>query len=550
MPTTIAVRFRYNPKIYWFSANGCSVKQGDYVLIERENAQELGLVTEEPFEVDAHQEATLNAPLKPIARVIGEDDYAMLDELDAKSKEAYRLFRELAERHHLDMKPIDVDYLVGGNKAVFYFSSEERVDFRDLVRDLASQLHIHVDMHQIGVRDEARAIGGLGHCGEQLCCSRLGGEFFPVSIRMAKEQDLPLNPAKVSGTCGRLMCCLRYEFEAYKDFKTRAPKNGAIVDTPVGQAKVTGFDTPRELVNLRLTDPDDHQSFTVPFASFQIDPDKDKNDKTGTCPGCSVSLDTLHECCARSLLKELAALEKPQGGFTGSMGGGGSRRPRRSSAKGDKASHASRASGSMSSEKDAEPHSGGSNGGHRRRRRGSGGSSSQTTQAGSGDSSRNAQRASQGGHAQGAGNAAQGNRKNGQNRSKAKGGGQGQGAPGREGRAQGAPGTSGNRQNGHPRPGQNSSGLHNSSHDDTGYGNRRKRRSSTEVPASGEHLHDAANGSSHASGSHGAAGGHASHGSSGGGTSKPNVGKPGGGKTRHDAGNAGGGSSNASGTGV
>ena len=148
------------------------------------------------------------------------------------------VFRELVAEHKLDMKPIDVEYLFDGDKVVFYFVAEERVDFRELVKDLASRFHARIDMRQVGVRDEARMVGGLGHCGEQLCCVRFGGEFQPVSIRMAKEQDLPLNPLKISGLCGRLMCCLRYEFEAYKDYKGRAPKKGAIIETPLGLAKV------------------------------------------------------------------------------------------------------------------------------------------------------------------------------------------------------------------------------------------------------------------------------------------------------------------------
>jgi len=315
MPIVIAVRFRYNPKAFWFDTNGHTVNQGDYVLIDRDNSKEIGLAIADPFEVTDSEVLALSTPLKSIVRVVTSADYDMLDELEAKGRSALVLFRDAVKRHKLEMKPVDVDYLVGGGTAVFYFSSEERVDFRELVRDLASQLHIHVDMRQIGVRDEARSVGGLGHCGEQLCCARLGGEFFPVSIRMAKEQDLPLNPAKVSGACGRLMCCLRYEFEAYKDFKSRAPKVGAIIDTPVGQAKVISFDTPRELVNLRLTNPENSKMFTIPFSQIAIDSEKDKNDKSGACCGCSVSLDTLHECCARSLLQELSSLESSSEGL-------------------------------------------------------------------------------------------------------------------------------------------------------------------------------------------------------------------------------------------
>lgn len=143
------------------------------------------------------------------------------------------MFKEFAEDASDQMRPVMVEFLFDGDKAVFYFEAEERVDFRDLVRKLAGHFHVRVDMRQIGVRDGARLVGGLGHCGQELCCKRLGGEFSPVSIRMAKEQNLSLNPQKISGCCGRLMCCLRYEYETYKEVNSRAPKHGAKVEVPV-----------------------------------------------------------------------------------------------------------------------------------------------------------------------------------------------------------------------------------------------------------------------------------------------------------------------------
>ncbi|MFR7650617.1 MAG: regulatory iron-sulfur-containing complex subunit RicT, partial [Eggerthella lenta] len=161
------------------------------------------------------------------------------------------VFKEMAAEGNGDMHPVSVEYLFEGDKAIFYFEAEERVDFRELVRKLAAHFRVRIDMRQIGVRDEARMVGGLGHCGQELCCKRLGGEFCPVSIRMAKEQDLSLNPQKISGVCGRLMCCLRYEFDAYKDFKSRAPKQNATVETPDGPAKVVDLDVPREIVSLK-----------------------------------------------------------------------------------------------------------------------------------------------------------------------------------------------------------------------------------------------------------------------------------------------------------
>ena len=161
-------------------------------------------------------------------------------------------FRRLVGASGLDMKPVGVEYLFDGEKAVCYFAAEERVDFRQLVRDLSRELHVRIDMRQIGVREEAAIVGGYGHCGQELCCRRFNMSFDPVSIRMAKEQDLPLNSTKISGACGRLMCCLRYEFEAYRDFKGRAPKRNAVIDTPLGKGKIIEYDTPKEQICLRL----------------------------------------------------------------------------------------------------------------------------------------------------------------------------------------------------------------------------------------------------------------------------------------------------------
>jgi len=187
-------------------------------------------------------------------RKADDDDIAKVEELRRLGSEALPVFKRLAAETNEDMHPVMVEYLFDGDKAVFFFEAEERIDFRDLVRRLAGEFHVRVDMRQIGVRDEARLIGGLGHCGQELCCKRLGGEFCPVSIRMAKEQDLSLNPQKISGVCGRLMCCLRYEYDAYKEFKSRAPKANAKISTSRGSAKVIELDVPREMVTVRLED--------------------------------------------------------------------------------------------------------------------------------------------------------------------------------------------------------------------------------------------------------------------------------------------------------
>jgi len=262
MPVVASVRLRYVPKDYWFDPAGVEVEVGDHVIVETERGREIGLCVATGLEVE---EGDLKAPLKPILRVASEEDLAQVDGLNEKTAQAMRRFRELVEEHELDMKPVEVEFMYDGSHATFYFTADERIDFRGLVRELASEFHIRVDMRQIGVRDEARSLGGLGHCGQELCCARMGGEFMPVSIRMAKEQDLPLNPSKISGLCGRLMCCLRYEFEAYKDFKSRAPKKNAFIDTPLGMAKVVEFDTPREKVRVRF---EDGKSMDIPVGAM------------------------------------------------------------------------------------------------------------------------------------------------------------------------------------------------------------------------------------------------------------------------------------------
>ena len=249
MPVVVPVKFPYASCDLWFDPDGLDIMQADYAVCATERGTELGLVTGNPFEVP---QSELRVPLKPVLRIANDDDLDRADRLAQRGEDAMHDFRRLVEENGLDMKPVGVEYLFGGEKTVFYFAAEERVDFRQLVRDLSSFFHTRVDMRQIGVRDETRLMGGYGTCGQELCCARFGGQFDPVSIRMAKEQDLPLNSAKISGACGRLMCCLRYEFEAYKDFKSRAPKKKTLIETPLGKARIQEYNTPREELVLRL----------------------------------------------------------------------------------------------------------------------------------------------------------------------------------------------------------------------------------------------------------------------------------------------------------
>lgn len=260
------INLYYNPKTLWFGAGDFDVRAGDGVIVTTARGTEFGRAAHDVFEADEAQVKKLKSPLKPVKRIATEEDEARAAELEALSRDALPLFKEMAAEASGDMHPVSVEYLFEGDKAIFYFEAEERVDFRELVRKLAAHFHVRIDMRQIGVRDEARMVGGLGHCGQELCCKRLGGEFCPVSIRMAKEQDLSLNPQKISGVCGRLMCCLRYEFDAYKDFKSRAPKQNATVETPDGPAKVVDLDVPREIVSLKIMG---EKPVKVPLADFE-----------------------------------------------------------------------------------------------------------------------------------------------------------------------------------------------------------------------------------------------------------------------------------------
>ena len=254
MPTIIPVKFAYAARDLWFDPKGTQAQEGDHVICSTERGTEIGLATEDAREVSREElEQTVNgAQLRPVLRIATDGDLARAEELVRRGEEAMPAFRRHVSESGLDMKPVGVEYLFDGEKAVFYFAAVERVDFRQLVRDLSREFHVRIDMRQIGVREEAALVGGYGHCGQELCCRRFNMSFDPVSIRMAKEQDLPLNNTKISGACGRLMCCLRYEFEAYRDFKTRAPKRNAVIDTPLGKGKIVEYDTPKEQICLRL----------------------------------------------------------------------------------------------------------------------------------------------------------------------------------------------------------------------------------------------------------------------------------------------------------
>ena len=279
------VALQYNPRTLWFDPGELDLADGDAVVVRMEKGLEFGHARG-IVDVDESELARLKSKLKPVVRKATEEDVARVDDLRQKGKDALPVFKRLAAQSNKNMRPVMVEYAFDGDRAVFFFEAEERVDFRDLVRKLASELHVRVDMRQIGVRDEARMVGGIGHCGQELCCRRLGGEFCPVSIRMAKEQDLSLNPQKISGVCGRLMCCLRYEYDAYKDFKSRAPKVNAKVETPRGEAKVTNLNVPKEEVTVRIEEDGKPKQVTFPLSAMDA-PAEDAPSKRPTSIGAA-----------------------------------------------------------------------------------------------------------------------------------------------------------------------------------------------------------------------------------------------------------------------
>lgn len=235
MAEVIGVRFKEVGKIYYFDPKNIQLKTGDKVIVETARGIECGMVALENKEVPDDE---LIYPLKPLIRKATENDLSHVEENKKREKEAFKTCEKKIAEHNLKMNLVDVEYTFDNNKILFYFTADGRVDFRALVKDLAGVFRTRIELRQIGVRDEAKMLGGLGVCGRPFCCHSFMGDFQPVSIKMAKEQGLSLSPVKISGTCGRLMCCLKYEQEAYTDLLKRTPKVGAIVKTPEGKGLV------------------------------------------------------------------------------------------------------------------------------------------------------------------------------------------------------------------------------------------------------------------------------------------------------------------------
>jgi cell fate regulator YaaT (PSP1 superfamily) len=235
MPEVVSVTFRRGGKPYYFSANGGEYKRGSQVIAETSRGVEIGTVVRENWELPADG---IPSPLKPVLRAAGEADLDQDRRNRDRETEAFKYCQARVREHGLPMRLVDAVYTFDGKRLVFYFSSETRVDFRQLVRELASYLKTRIELHQLGVRDLARMIGGYGSCGRELCCTSWLPDFTPTAIRMAKEQGLSLNPTKVSGLCGRLLCCLKYEYETYVDLRRGAPRIGRTLETERGPAHV------------------------------------------------------------------------------------------------------------------------------------------------------------------------------------------------------------------------------------------------------------------------------------------------------------------------
>ena len=249
MVSILGVRFKAAGKVYYFDPQGIDANRGDYVVVETSRGIEYGEVIHGIKEVE---DSVITKPLKGVLRIATEEDTRRFNENKEKEKEAYKICADKIEEHGLEMKLVEVEYTFDGSKILFYFTSDGRVDFRELVKDLASVFKTRIELRQIGVRDESKSLGSIGVCGRNLCCSQFLEEFVPVSIKMAKEQGLSLNPTKISGACGRLMCCLKYEQDTYEALNRETPSAGTVVETPDGTGTIASVSLLKGRVNVRF----------------------------------------------------------------------------------------------------------------------------------------------------------------------------------------------------------------------------------------------------------------------------------------------------------
>lgn len=293
MTKVIGVRFRTAGKIYYFDPTRFEIKKGDHVIVETARGVEYGTVVGGIREVD---DSKVVQPLKPVLRIATERDNEQEAANKGKEKEAFRICQEKIRKHGLDMKLIDAKYTFDNNKVLFYFTADGRIDFRELVKDLASVFKTRIELRQIGVRDETKILGGIGICGRRLCCHTHLSEFVPVSIKMAKEQNLSLNPTKISGVCGRLMCCLKHEEETYEDLNRRLPNIGDYVTTDDGlKGEVSSVNVLRQQVKVIVNVDDEKEIREYPLDQLRFKKRHGRNKKNDV---------------SEKELKELEKLEK------------------------------------------------------------------------------------------------------------------------------------------------------------------------------------------------------------------------------------------------
>ena len=278
MTKVIGVRFRNAGKVYYFAPGDLEITQGDHVIVETARGVEYGYVVLGVKEVE---EDKIIQPLKPVMRVATPEDDEKAEKNREKEREAYKICLEKIRKHELEMKLIDAEYTFDNNKVLFYFTADGRIDFRELVKDLAAVFKTRIELRQIGVRDETKILGGIGICGRPLCCHSYLADFAPVSIKMAKEQNLSLNPTKISGVCGRLMCCLKNEQETYEELNSRLPNVGDYVTTADGmKGEVTSLSVLRQLVKVVVTMENDEKEireYKVSDLRFKPRRKKEKN---------------------------------------------------------------------------------------------------------------------------------------------------------------------------------------------------------------------------------------------------------------------------------
>ena len=255
MKKIVGVRFKKPGKIYFFDPQDFEINKNDNVIVETAMGEEMGYVVVAKREIE---ESKLTTPLKKVVRIASKEDMESLKKFKSKEPEALKICKDKIKKYKLDMNLIDVEYKFDGSKILFYFTADGRIDFRELVKDLASVFKTRIELRQIGVRDEVKRIGGNGVCGRELCCCSFLDNFETVSIKMAKEQNIALNPSKISGNCGRLMCCLKYEQDVYTEKLGRLPKVGAIVKTPSGEGVVEGVEILKEVVKVKMKEGEDY----------------------------------------------------------------------------------------------------------------------------------------------------------------------------------------------------------------------------------------------------------------------------------------------------